>query len=191
MGNGAGELAISVPGWMAGVIVPLAPSPCSLGPTLLAGSILACSLERVVSLVTSPSKPCAPAPRLFVFQRGTSHVLPVNEVNCRPLFCHLRVGVPVRSRARRFALIAPVLALGLVLCDVGAAPVSPSLWLMSASGGTSEGRGSMARFAQVVDKDSVLTLLSVSLVPACLELYRPALLFLRLPRHQQDLDLFV
>ena len=48
--------------------------------------------------------------------RGISQVTPVKLLSLKPPFCHLRHGFPVRSRARRPALIAPWLALG------------PSLW---------------------------------------------------------------
>jgi hypothetical protein len=49
-------------------------------------------------------------------QRGISQTTPVKLFSLKPPFCHLRHGLPDRSRARRPALIAPWLALG------------PSLW---------------------------------------------------------------
>lgn len=51
------------------------------------------------------------------FQLGSSHAWPVKLLRVKPFFSHLRHGVPDLSRARRFALMKPVLAFG------------PSLWL--------------------------------------------------------------
>lgn len=50
---------------------------------------------------------------------GSCHVTPVKLLTLNPLRSHLRHGFPVRSSARRPALIAPWLALG------------PSLWVAS------------------------------------------------------------
>lgn len=43
---------------------------------------------------------------------GSSHMMPVKLRRCSDLRSHLRQAAPVRSRARRPALMAPVLALG-------------------------------------------------------------------------------
>lgn len=48
---------------------------------------------------------------------GTCHVTPVKVLIVKPVLFHFRHGVPVRSRARSPAFIAPRLALG------------PSLWV--------------------------------------------------------------
>lgn len=50
---------------------------------------------------------------------GSCHVTPVKLLTLKPLRSHLRHGFPVRSSARKPALIAPWLALG------------PSLWVAS------------------------------------------------------------
>ena len=41
------------------------------------------------------------------FQDGISQILPVNDLTRNPVFSHFRHGLPVRSRARNPALIAP------------------------------------------------------------------------------------
>lgn len=92
---------------------PLAPARPSLSfslPTaLLACSFLA-SLEPVVSLWASPSRGVP-----FVLgedQYGRSQATPVKVLRAMPLRFQRRHGLPERSRARRWALIAPVFALG-------------------------------------------------------------------------------
>ena len=66
--------------------------------------------------------PCplsASEPKAFgvgAFHEGISQILPVNDLTRNPVFSHFRQDLPVRSRARSPALIAPWLALG------------PSLW---------------------------------------------------------------
>jgi hypothetical protein len=54
------------------------------------------------------------------FQRGISQTVPVKVLIEKPPFAHFLHGLPVRSRARRPALMAPWLALG------------PSLWAPAA-----------------------------------------------------------
>lgn len=80
-----------------------------LAPWLVLLSFSAAS--RTVSLV-SPST----LGGLGVRQLGSCQRIPVKLFNWNGFRCHLRHGAPVRSSARRPALIAPVLALG------------PSLW---------------------------------------------------------------
>lgn len=72
------------------------------------------SLEPVVSLLTSPAKLES---RIGAFHDDMPHVMPVNDLICNGLRFHLRHGLPVRSSARRLALMLPVFALG------------PSLWV--------------------------------------------------------------
>lgn len=49
-------------------------------------------------------------------QRGSSQTTPVKLLRVNPPLVHFRQGLPDRSRARRPALIAPMLALGPSLC---------------------------------------------------------------------------
>ena len=49
-------------------------------------------------------------------QRGSSHTTPVKLLRVNPPLVHFRQGLPDRSRARRPALMAPMLALGPSLC---------------------------------------------------------------------------
>lgn len=77
-------------------------------------------LLSLFSLLLSPEAEPSEFPWMVTFggavQRGISQVTPVKLFNLKLPFCHLRQGLPVRSRARRPALMAPWLALG------------PSLW---------------------------------------------------------------
>lgn len=59
-------------------------------------------------------------------QVGICQTTPVKLFSWKGLRSHLRQGVPVRSRARRPALMAPWLALGPSLCAVG----TTLLWSM-------------------------------------------------------------
>jgi hypothetical protein len=83
----------------------------SLGSALLPLGLL--SLEPVVSLLTSPDEAEG---GIGAFQDGIFHIMPVKDLMWMPLRSHLRQGLPLRSRARKPALMAPVFALG------------PSLW---------------------------------------------------------------
>lgn len=93
------------------------------GPLLLATTLLSCvalrSSDELDSLFTSPANssfgflPAAYVPAL--------HAYPVKLLTLKPLRCHFRVGLPVRSRARRHALMAPWLALGPSLGAAGTA----------------------------------------------------------------------
>jgi hypothetical protein len=107
-GTGAGELARPSIAIGTGVV------PCPLSPlfslTALLSSLTLGSLEPVESLLTSSEKV---AERLGAFHEGTSHTTPVKLRNLKPFFSHLRhLNLPVRSRARRPALMAPWFALG-------------------------------------------------------------------------------
>jgi len=82
--------------------------------TALLSSLILVSLEPVVSDLTSSLKT---AERFGARQVGTAQLTPVKLRSWKPFFSHFRHGFPVRSRARRPALMAPWLALG------------PSFWL--------------------------------------------------------------
>lgn len=55
-------------------------------------------------------------------QVGSCQTMPVKLFSCNGFFSHLRQGAPERSKARRPALMAPVLALG-----PGRGPTGPGL----------------------------------------------------------------
>jgi hypothetical protein len=77
------------------------PSPLfSLGTALLSSGSILLSLEPI-----SLDKP-------GVRHEGSCHMIPVKLRSCRGLRSHLRHAAPVRSRARRPAFMAPVLAFG-------------------------------------------------------------------------------
>jgi hypothetical protein len=96
---GAGELAMPL---VAGAGV-FASTPTLLSLTALLSS-LTLSLDPVLSLFTSSEK-------TEVFfgarQEGTDQVTPVKLRSWKPFFSHFLHGLPVRSRARRPALMAP------------------------------------------------------------------------------------
>ena len=79
------------------------------------------SLEPVLSLLTSPENP---EPRAGAFHDGIAHMLPVKDLRWSALRSHFRHGLPLRSSARRPALMAPVFAFG------------PSLWFGTGFGAT-------------------------------------------------------
>jgi len=80
----------------------------------LLSSLILESLDPVESLFTSSEKA---AKRRGAFQDGSSTTDPVNVRIRKPVFCHfLHLNLPVRSRLRRLALIAPALALGPSFC---------------------------------------------------------------------------
>jgi hypothetical protein len=90
--------------------------------SLCTTALLSCgmSLEPVLSLLTSPAKPVS---RVGAFQRGMPQRVPVKDLIWRGLRSHLRHGLPVRSKARKFALMLPVLALGPRRCvETGLGP---------------------------------------------------------------------
>lgn len=89
-----------------GVESPLTPL---LSLMALLSSLIFVSLEPVVSLLTSSAKM---ALLVGARQVGTSHTTPVKLRIWKPFFAHLRQGFPDRSRARRLALMVPILALG-------------------------------------------------------------------------------
>lgn len=61
-----------------------------------------------------------------VRQDGSCHIMPVKLRSCRGLRSHLRHAAPVRSSARRPALMAPVLAFGPRRAAAGFFVASPS-----------------------------------------------------------------
>lgn len=109
---------------------------CISGPLLLATTLLSCvalrSPDELESLFTSPAN----SPLIFLCAAyvPAAHAYPVKLLTLKPVFCHFRVGLPVLSRARRQALMAPWFAFGPSLGAAGAAlpvrtsPFSP-LWL--------------------------------------------------------------
>lgn len=62
-------------------------------------------------------------------QRGISQTTPVKVLRVKPPLAHRRQGLPLRSRARRPALMAPWLALGPSLC-APAARFAAFVWSM-------------------------------------------------------------
>jgi len=103
---GAGELAAST----ASIGVP-ASAPLLL--LSLGAALLPCgpcgSFEALESLFTSPANSDS---LLVVAHELTPQATPVKLRSWKPARCHLRHGFPVRSKARRCALMAPWLALG-------------------------------------------------------------------------------
>lgn len=95
---------------------------CMSGPLLLATTLLSCvalrSPEELESLFTSPAN----SPLIFLCAAyvPAAHAYPVKLLTLKPVFCHFRVGLPVLSRARRHALMAPWLAFGPSLGAAGA-----------------------------------------------------------------------
>lgn len=80
---------------------------------LTAGLLSLPILLLLFSLLWLLGVPCplsASEPKAFgvgAFQDGISQILPVNDLTRNPVFSHFRHGLPVRSRARSPALIAP------------------------------------------------------------------------------------
>lgn len=87
------------------------PSPPLLLFSLMAllSSLTLVSLEPAESLFTSSEKAAA---RLGARQVAMDHCTPVKLLIWKPRFSHRLHGLPVRSRARRPALMAPWLAFG-------------------------------------------------------------------------------
>jgi hypothetical protein len=111
---GAGELSIPVIIVVSIIVVsPLSPPwlSLSLGMALLPGGLTSLELSLLVSPLAS-----IPLVREGAPQDDMPHTAPVKDLSCKPFFSQRRQGLPERSRARRPALMAPVLALG------------PSLW---------------------------------------------------------------
>lgn len=111
--DGAGEDAI----WLAAVLLLL---PISTSGPLLLFSLSTWLLSLFSLLLSSDVEPSAGLFSTVIFggafHRGISQTTPVKLLTLKLSFCHLRHGLPDRSRARRPALMAPWLALG------------PSLW---------------------------------------------------------------
>ena len=135
--TGAGELA--KPLSADGTGVPASPMAPLFSLMALLSSLILVSLEPVLSLLTSSEKT---DDFLGARQLGTSQATPVKLRIWKPFFSHLRQGLPVRSRARRPALMAPMLALGPSFGAPAAAAKGP-LWfgslIMSPLGDVSDG----------------------------------------------------
>jgi hypothetical protein len=113
LATGAGELAMPSKAGGIGVV------PSAL--IALLSSLSFVSVEPVESLRTSSENA---EPRGGAMYEGTCHTTPVKDRSFRPFFSHLlTLNLPVRSRARRLALIAPWFALGPTL-GAGAAAAS-------------------------------------------------------------------
>jgi hypothetical protein len=119
-----------------------------LSLTALLSSLILVSLEPVESLFTSSEK----AARDDAFQDGSSTTEPVKVRILKPVFCHFRaLNLPVRSRLRRLALIAPALALGPSFCagagaakgvvELGSLIMSPSFCFLALGPGLPRGLG--------------------------------------------------
>lgn len=115
----------------------ISPSPellFSLGTALLPFIVSVPGAVRVGFVSLSPlSKATVTVPSTFsdfaracVFHDGSCHRIPVKLRRRSGCFSHLRQGAPVRSKARRPALMAPVLALGPSRCAAATLPNSPS-----------------------------------------------------------------
>lgn len=109
--EGAGELTL---------LLAVLRNSMSAPPVLFSLFSLSIWLLSLFSLLLSPD---AESPEVFsvlslggAVQRGISQLTPVKLFSLKLPFCHLRHGLPVRSRARRPALIAPWFALGPSLC---------------------------------------------------------------------------
>jgi hypothetical protein len=105
---GAGELA----GMLGALVIST-----SAALTLFSLSMWLLSL---FSLLLPPDEEDSASPLMVsfggAFHRGISQMAPVKVLIWKLPFCHFRHGFPVRSSARRPALIAPWLALGPSLC---------------------------------------------------------------------------
>lgn len=113
--TGAGEVAI-----LAGRGVS-SPSPellFSLG-IMLPSPLALLSLSPVSRAPSLPSRSMSSFFGLGVRQMGTCQNTPVKLFSPNGFRCHFRHGAPVRSSARRPALMAPWLALGPSLCGAG------------------------------------------------------------------------
>jgi len=105
--DGAGELTL---------LLAVLPSSMSAPPLLFSLFSLSIWLLSLFSLLLSPEAESPNVPSALTFggavQRGISQTTPVKLLSLKLPFCHLRQGLPDRSRARRPALMAPWLALG-------------------------------------------------------------------------------
>jgi hypothetical protein len=143
--TGAGELASASIAGGAGVR-PL------LSLTALLSSLILVSLDPVESLLTSSEKAAA---RCDAFHDGSSTTDPVKVRILKPVFAHfLTLNLPVRSRLRRLALIAPAFALGPSFCaaigaakgvvELGSLIMSPSFCFLDLGPGLPRGFGVLA-----------------------------------------------
>ena len=117
--TGAGEL----PAWVGKGVTSPSPELLFSLPTALTLLLALLSLSPVGVV------PALPADVLSIFlafgvrQVGTCQTTPVKLFSWKGLRSHLRHGFPVRSRARKPALMAPRLAFGPSLCvAAGASP---------------------------------------------------------------------
>lgn len=117
----------------------MSPSPellFSLGTALLpfivsvpgavkVGFVSLSPLSRAVVVTVLPSA-FSNFARACVFHDGSCQRIPVKDLKRSGCFSHLRQGAPVRSKARRPALMAPVLAFGPSRWAAATLPNSPS-----------------------------------------------------------------
>lgn len=92
----------------------VSPAAAASPPPLLLS--LATALLSLTSLLPPVESDLTSPGNSGARQLGMFQTVPVKDLSCRPLRSHFRQGLPLRSSARRPALMAPVLALG------------PSLW---------------------------------------------------------------
>lgn len=115
----------------------------------LLSSLILVSLDPVESLFTSSEKAGI---RCDAFHEGSSTTEPVKVRILKPVFCHfLALNLPVRSRLRRLALIAPALAFGPSFCagagaakgvvELGSLIMSPSFCFFDLGPGLPRGLG--------------------------------------------------
>jgi hypothetical protein len=120
-----------------------------LSLTALLSSLILVSLDPVESLLTSSEKAAACRD---AFHDGSSTTEPVKVRILKPVFCHfLTLNLPVRSRLRRLALMAPAFALGPSFCagagaakgvvELGSLIMSPSFCFLDLGPGLPRGFG--------------------------------------------------
>lgn len=127
MPAGAGELSGPLDCFGPSTSMPLALRSLT---ALLSIFALTSSVVEL-SLLTSPLN--VELDRAGAAHEPASHWKPVKLLHWKPLRTHFRQGLPVRSRARRPALMAPVLALGPSLCVlIGAGPEKGPFFVASA-----------------------------------------------------------
>lgn len=118
-----------------------------LSLTALLSSLILESLDPVESLLTSSEKA---DDRVGAFHDGSSTTDPVKVRIRKPVFCHfLHLNLPVRSRLRRLALMAPAFALGPSFCagagaangvvELGSLIMSPSFCFLDLGPGLPRG----------------------------------------------------
>lgn len=118
MAAGAGELSTAM----------ASPPALSAPPLLLS---LATALLSLTSLLPPVESDLTSPGNSGARQLGMFQCVPVKDFSWRPFRSHLRQGLPLRSSARRPALMAPVLALGPSLCAGTVVLLLPGLLLLS------------------------------------------------------------